>query len=376
MTKIKIFVSLFTVGALVSACTQNKKEVMGDDVLSMIVGTYTGTGSHGIYSFHFNQATSDYELLDSCSLVNPSYLTISADGKFIYAVNEIDDSIPSVTSLAFNGESGAFKVLNSQPTMGTSPCYIATNGTVVTTANYGGSMSVFPIEPDGTLGAMQYFYEGKLGGPDTTRQEVPHIHCTEFTPDNKLLLASDFSADKLKVFRVDDHGGIFPIITDDDDTMAIELDADSGPRHIVFSSDGKFAYVLGELSGVVTVLENDSDTYKPIQTIAADEWNGRGAGDIHISPDGKFLYASVRLINDGIAVFSIDHETGLLSKIDYTRTGAHPRNFNITPNGKYLLCACRDTNSIDIFEIDITTGKLTATDRSISLPKPVCIKFE
>lgn len=350
-----------------TACTDNK-----DYELRMLVGTYTDTGSHGIYSLAFNQATGYFEMLDSCCLVNPSYLTVDTTGSRVYAVTETSDSTAALSALAFDKIPGSFTLLNSQPTVGTDPCYVATNGHVAVTANYGGSMSVFPLAPDGSLAPLSQLVEGSTGGPDTLRQIKPHVHCTEFSPDGTQLMASDFSADRLLLFPVDGNG---LVVTDSTRTMAIDVEPDTGPRHIVFDASGRFAYMLGELSGRVSVLEKEADGYAVVQVIEADPLHGRASGDIHLSPDGQFLYASVRRANDGIAIFKVNPSNGLLTAVGYQTTGLHPRNFAITPNGSYLLCACRDSNSIEIFKRDAHTGLLASTGRTIDLPKPVCIKF-
>lgn len=344
--------------------------------MRMAVGTYTDTGNYGLYSFKFDEETADFMMLDSCKLTNPSYLTFSKDGKFIYSVNETPDEKASVSALAFNYESGRFSFLNSEKTLGTDPCYIATNGKVVVTANYGGSMSIFPLEENGRLLPLSQLFEGTIGGPDTLRQNTPHIHCVEFSVDGNHLYATDFSADRLLVYKIIDDGRrVEPLITDSARQLAIELDPDNGPRHIVFDKDGNHAYVIGELSGKITVLEKKGDSFIVQQVIEGDPAKGRGSADIHISPDGGFLYASNRLINDGISIFKIDPDTGELKSIGYQKTGRHPRNFIISPNGRYLLCACRDSNEIEIFRVDETTGLLTDTGKTIKLPQPVCIKF-
>lgn len=350
-----------------TACTENK-----DYELRLLVGTYTDTGSHGIYSYAFNQETGYFEALDSCHLVNPSYLTPDSAGTRVYAVTETSDSTASVTALAFDRIPGSFSVINSQPTIGSDPCYIATNGHVVVTANYGGSMSVLPLNADGSLQPVSQLVDGSIGGPDTLRQITPHVHCTEFTPDGSQFMVSDFSADRLLVFDVDNNG---MIVTDSLHTVAIDVESDTGPRHVVFDASGRYGYMLGELSGRVSVLERSADSYHVVQSIEADPLHGRASGDIHLSPDGRFLYASIRRANDGIAIFSVNPDNGLLTAVGYQTSGIHPRNFVITPNGKYLLCACRDSNNIEIFERNETTGKLTATGRTIQLPKPVCLKF-
>lgn len=342
----------------------------------MVVGTYTDTGSHGLYSLTFNEDTGTFNILDSCKLINPSYLTFSEDCKFIYSVSETEDGASSASALSFDIDSGAISLLNTENTEGTSPCYIATNGKVVVTANYGGSMSVFPLQPDGKLSPLSQLFEGSTGGPDSIRQNTPHVHCAEFSVDGNNLFATDFSADRLLVFKVDEGGKkIEPLVTDSAFRFAIELDPDNGPRHIVFDKSGNHAYVIGELSGKITMLRKEGDIFTVKQVVDGDPAKGRGSADIHISPDGRFLYASNRLINDGIAIFKIDRHSGELTYVGYQTTGLHPRNFAITPNGKYLLCACRDTDEIQIFSIDETTGLLTDSGSKIRLPHPVCVKF-
>ena len=153
------------------------------------------------------------------------------------------------------------------------------------------------------------------------------------------------------------------------------MKAGSGPRHLTFSPNGHYAYLINELSGTVIAFEYKDGDLKEMQTIAADTVNAQGSADIHISPDGKFLYASNRLKADGIAIFNIHPDNGMLSKAGYQLTGIHPRNFIITPNGKYLLVACRDSNVIQVYERDADTGLLTDVQQDIKVDKPVCIRF-
>ena len=155
-----------------------------------------------------------------------------------------------------------------------------------------------------------------------------------------------------------------------------QLPDGEGPRHTEFHPNGRFAYVIGELSGNISALKwkNNGDL-ELIQTISADSLHAAGSADIHLSPDGKYLYASNRLKGDGIAIFKVDSSNGMIKKIGYQPTGIHPRNFAISPNGKYLLCACRDDNKIQLFQIDPSSGTLVKMDKEIKLHQPVCLKF-
>jgi len=253
--------------------------------------------------------------------------------------------------------------------MGGDPCYVATNGKTVLTANYsGGSMSVFNLTQQGTKPELATRFLGTTGGPDLTRQDMPHVHCACFTPDGQYALATDFSADRILSYRLAGQKLIA-------NGVAANVSADSGPRHLVFSSNGRFAYLMSELSGKVTVFSYAHGRLKVLQEIVSDSVGARGGADIHLSPDGRFLYSSNRLKAEGIAIFAVNSQTGLLSRVGYQPTAAHPRQFNITPNGRYLLCCCRDSNKIQVFRRDKYTGLLTDTHNDITVSKAVCVQF-
>lgn len=357
--------------SLCVACSSPKKRVNPSNVeeLSMLIGTYTDGESKGIYSYRFNQETGDAVALSSVEVPNPSYLTPSADGSLVYAVSEMNDSTAALNAFAFERASGTLRLLNRFPTLGADPCYVATNGREVLAANYsGGSMTVFPLKADGSLEPADTLFEGGVGGPDVLRQATPHLHCAVFSPDGKYIFATDFSADRILRFVL--HlNSIIPHLAEE----SVMLNPDFGPRHLIFSPNGKNAYVIGELSGDVTAFSYDDGKLSPIQTIAADTLRARGSADIRLSPDGRYLYASNRLRGDGIAIFEVNPSDGSLAKVGYQPTGAHPRNFAITPNGKYLLAACRDDNVIQVFERNAETGFLTDTHKDIHLSKPVCV---
>ena len=338
--------------------------------LTMLVGTYTDGGSQGIYSYHFNQETGEAKLLDSLALRNPSFLTISHDGTLVYAVSETNDEKASLNTIRLNCSNGNMRLLNTVPTEGADPCYVATNGKYALTANYsGGSMSVFKLSHQGTKAELATRFLGATGGPDQTRQDTPHVHCSYFTPDGKYALATDFSADRILSYQLTERGVI-------GNGVAAHVSADSGPRHLVFSSNGRHAYLMSELSGKVTVFSYHEGKLKKLQEIVSDSVGARGGADIHLSPDGKFLYSSNRLKADGIAIFTVDQQTGLLTRIGYQPTGAHPRQFNITPNGQFLLCCCHDSNCIQVFRRDMKTGMLTDTHQDIRVSKAVCVQLK
>lgn len=359
-------------GLSIAACSPQKGAEGQEEELAMLVGTYTNGSSRGVYTFGFNQETGKATPLDSIALSNPSFLTVSANGQRVYAVSEMSDGASALSALTFNRQTGSLSLLNTLPTEGASPCHVSTNGEIVLTANYnGGNLTVFPLNTtDGSLKPAAVHFEGATGGPDTERQGTPHMHCTMFSPDGKFIFATDFSADRLLRFKLQE-GQQLPQA----DGVAAHIEADSGPRHLTFSPDGRFAYLISELSGKVTAFSYAEGQLTQIQSIAADHAAARGSADIHLSPDGRFLYASNRLKEDGVAIFSVDSQSGLLTPAGYQKTDPHPRNFNITPNGKYLLVACRDSNVIQVYRRNPDNGLLTDTRQDILIDKPVCIQF-
>ena len=362
------------IGALMlCACTSMKqKETM--EKMYLMVGSYATPEEEGIkvYAWDGEKGEAAY-VCGLKGISNPSYQVVSADGKRVYSVGEDDGLTSTAHALSFDKSQGRLALMNTQLTQGGAPCYInlSPHEDYVVTANYmGGSISVLPLEMSERLGenVSTFAFEGE--GVLKERQSQPHLHCVEFTPDGKFLLANDLGTDKIHVFPLAADGKL-----DDKATFDVELEAGSGPRHLCFSKDGRFSYLINELSGKVTVLSYEGETLTPIQYIEADTVNAQGSADIHLSPDGKFLYASNRLKADGIATFSVHQETGMLTKAGYQLTGIHPRNFIITPDGRFLLVACRDRNLVQIFRRDEKTGLLVDTGKTIETSKPVCLKF-
>lgn len=364
--------------AVETAGTLLEKAAVGD--LFLIVGTYTSEmGSKGIYLYRFNTLSGQSDSVSMVEVENPSYLTLSPDEKFVYAVGENDGGRSAVYAFSFNKEEGVLSEIDSSSTLGEGPCYITIhrNGKDLHTANYsGGSITSFHIDIEGHLGAATGVLQFKGNGSDNERQKRPHIHSVRYSPDGQFLFATDLGTDKLYRFTVQDTPFEGQPVLQQNSLREFMLPPGTGPRHFDFHPDGgKFLYVLGELSGEVVLFEYNRGELTQKQVIAADTLGARGSGDIHISPDGRFLYSSNRLKGDGLAIFSIDPDNGILTKVGYQLTVKHPRNFVITPDGNYLLVAGRDDDQIQVFAVDKTIGLLTDTNQSISISKPVCLKF-
>lgn len=343
------------------------------DKMYLIAGSYAPASAEGIRVFTFDQSDARCRYISGLKgIENPSYLTVSQNGKHVYAVAENDSLISTANALGFDKQSGRLTFQNARATQGAAPCNITLSPReqYVVTANYnGGSITLFPLNKEGELEPgrlVRFSGRGIVAG----RQEQPHLHCAAFTPDDRLLLANDLGTDKIHIFSLDKQG--MPVLSRAYD---LSLKPGSGPRHLCFAPNGRFAYVITELSGEVVTLSYKEGTLTPVQYIKADSLDAQGSADIHISPDGRFVYASNRLKGDGIAIFKVNPTDGKLTKVGYQPTGLHPRNFVLTPNGKYLLVACRDTDEIRIYRRDFKTGLLRDTGRSIRMSKPVCLKF-
>lgn len=362
-----------------SDTTNMSAETISDETsLYLLVGTYTTGESEGIYVYQFDTVSGFSKYKSVVKVTNPSYLTINKEGTHVYSVSETGDAKAATNAFVFDKKDGTLKLLNSQLTGGADPCYIELDktGKHVVTANYsGGSITAFNINGDGTLttAAQLIRFTGK--GADAERQKAPHLHCVRYSPDGKFLFADDLGTDKIHKFTINegDEGNYLKVGT----PAAFDVAPGSGPRHLDFHPNGKYAYLISELSGAVIAFNYDANAgnLTQIQTIQADTLGAKGSADIHVSPDGKFLYASNRLKGDGIAIFSINQADGKLTKVGYQETGVHPRNFVITPNGKFLLVASRDNDVIQIFLIDRVTGLLENTYKDIELDMPVCLKF-
>lgn len=346
----------------------------------LFIGTYSTGDSKGIYVYDFDSGTGALKPLGYAdSVENPSYLTISSNGKYLYAVNETGGEKPgSASSFSFNKKTGHLKFLNTQTTSGDHPCYIDINreGDYVVAGNYsGGSLALFPVK-DGRLQPAVQVIQHTGNGANKMRQEKAHVHATMFSPDNKYVLVPDLGIDKVMVYPFD-RKATQPL--NKDAANAVNITPGSGPRHISFHPNKKFVYLVEELSGTVTGFEFRDGNMNRIQTINAhptDYTEAKGSADIHISPDGKFLYASNRAASNTIGIFSIDQTSGHLSNVGFQSTlGNTPRNFSIDPSGNFLLVANQQSNNIIVFKRDKETGLLKETGITAEVPSPVCLKF-
>lgn len=360
---------IFTIFALATLQAQKNK-------LNLIVGTYTNScDSKGIYVYEFDSKTGDFSIKSNTeNIINPSYLAVSNDNKFVYSVSE-NDKKSSVSAFGFNSKSGKLDFRNHQNPNGLNPCYIINDEINVITANYSsGDISVLGKNSDGSIGEVKQVVQHTGKGINARRQEAPHAHMVYFSPNKKYVLANDLGTDNVYVYQYNPNGGkeILKL------KSRIDIKPGSGPRHLTFSKNGKQVYLLQELDGTITTFNYADGILLKVSetTVVAQDFKGDiSAADIHISPDGKFLYATNRGTANDISAFKISRN-GKLKFVQRTSTlGKGPRNFTVDPTGNFLLVGHQYTNDIVIFKRNKKTGSLSATGKKIELCSPVCLVF-
>jgi 6-phosphogluconolactonase len=354
-------------------------QTLTDTSYNLLIGTYTKAGkSDGIYVYEFNSETgkSTYRA-EAAGIKNPSFLTVSEDRKHVYSVNEIGAGNGGVSAFSFDAGTGKLDYINSIGSGGNGPCYISVDKTkkYVFVGNYsGGSLAAVPIKPDGSLGAsiQSIRHEGKSIAPE---QQGPHVHASVLSGDNNFLYVPDLGTDKIHVYTVDVSK---PNPLEPSAPPYVQVKRGSGPRHFTFHPNNKFAYSIQELMGIVTFFEYDNGQLKTMQSVDLVSINSNGpadAADIHISPDGKFLYGSLRGNINELVIYAIN-EKGMLTFVGRQSTlGKVPRNFAIDPTGNFLLVGNSGNDEIVVFKRNKATGLLTPTGETIQVGSPVCLKF-
>ncbi len=349
----------------------------------VFVGTYTepeGSQSEGIYVYRMNPSSGELTFLRAVKeVLNPSYLAFHPQQGFLYAVNEVQTYRKQNGGgvSAFSVASDEIRYLNDQRSNGSDPCYVSVEqtGRFALVANYtSGSVAMFPIQSDGKLRPASDVIQHAGSSVHPDRQTGPHAHCILPDPTNRFAIAVDLGLDKLLVYQLDLEAGKLSKHTE------IEIQAGAGPRHLTFHPNGPYAFLINELNATVISYRYDSKrgTFEELQTVPALPEGFKGenlCADIHVSPNGKYLYGSNRG-HDSIVCFRIDENTGRLTYQHHTLTGGRePRNFAIDPTGTFVLVANQKTNNIVSFKIDAESGELSRTIHEMEISMPVCLKF-
>ncbi len=336
----------------------------GGEQLRLIIGTSTDGTSEGIYTYTFDSSTAKVVPSSMATIQNPTFMAQSEDGRHIYSVSELDSLSAEVVGFHYDYNTNSLKEHSRQKIYDAYPCHIIAGDDFIATANYGGgSITTLPLDRSGDIDISKLYSISFRDG-----EGASHLHC--LVQRDSTIYATDLGKDMIYQFRRD---GL-----DLRSVAATKTPKGTGPRHLTLSPDGKRAYLIGELSGRVIVYDIDSSgALVESSSAVSDSVGGGGSADIHISSDGKFLYASNRLKSDGISTFSIDSRSGALTKIDYTLTGIHPRNFTLSPDEAYLLVACRDSDVVQIYSRNTETGLLSymGEEFDIELSRPMFVKF-
>ncbi len=378
-TNFKNFTRLIFVAFLMISILNSCKETADKKVTLLFVGSFTDKKpGEGIHVYEFDSKTGNTTLTYTLdSITNTSFQRLSPNGKYLYSVVE--------SQMKYNGKVAAFKVdainkkielLNIQDCGGVNPAHLEIDktGNYLVNSNYSdGSLSLFKLLKDGKLSKVKQVLQFKDSSIVKDRQQSSHIHSSNFSPDNKYLFAHDLGADKIRKFTFDNA------IDSLKKQQEIKTKLGSGPRHFTFHPNGKFGYLVNELSGKIDVYRYKNGNLNFIEDYATyqQKQDIYRTADIHISTDGHFLYASNRgPKEDSIVVFLINKNSGKLQLIEHTSTGGnHPRNFAISPNGNFLMVANQFTNNITIFNRNSKTGKITQLPNQIKVNSPSSIQI-
>jgi len=343
------------------------------------LGTYTkNTTSQGIYRIHLDAATGALSApVLAAEATDPSWITLTPNKKFLYTIH---GSPAQAIGFAVDATTAELRPLASNSPFGGAnpPSHLAVDqtGQVLLTANYrDGYVAAIPIHADGSLGTPRAtHHEGT--GPNPARQDKPHVHSVTVSPDNRFVVVVDLGLDKVFSYALEPATAT---LTPAEFPFAM-TDPGAGPRHFKFSSDGRHGYVINEMGGSITVFDYDAahGTLTPKQTIStlpADFCGLKWNAEVRIHPNGRFLYASNRT-HDSIAAFGIEETSGRLTLLQIIPTGGKsPRNFALSPDGKWLVCGHQDTELVTVFEVNPSSGQLVSTPHHAIVPSVVCVLF-
>lgn len=340
------------------------------------VGTYTKGESKGIYSFAFDSKEAKIENVKvAAELGNPTYLTISRDNRYLYAVSKEGEN-GGVAAFKLNSANGELSAINSQVLAGSPPCHVSVDSEnrYVFSANYhkGTVESHLINQADGSVQPAASIIKHEGSGPDP-RQEKPHTHFAGVTPNEKYLAVVELGTDSLITYEVNNQGKLTEV-------SRLVTPPGSGPRHLVFHPNNKFAYIMTEFSSEVIFLSfNPKDGHftekQYISTLPADFTENNQGSAIHISSDGRFVYAGNRGHNS-IAVFSVNQDSGELTFVERTSSeGDWPRDFSLDPSEKFMVGSNQESSNLVLYSRDVNSGKLTLLQSDINVPYPVCIQF-
>lgn len=345
--------------------------------LTFFIGSYTqflspeivGSGD-GISTVQLNEETGELSVLHTKKTINPSYLAISADNKYLYCNTEVvEEENPVVQAYSINDDF-SLEFMNEQPIKGGCPCHLEVlNNRVLVACYISGNMLEYPLDKSGNLKECTKNHQHSGSSINLERQEAPHAHHVAIHPINGDVYVCDLGIDMVKAYEFVE-GKLVPNLNKD-----IAIAKGGGPRHLVFDHDGSLGYVINELTSAISVLKNNAGIFEEIgayESLPESYKDTPSASAIRIHPNGKFLYVANRKF-DAITIFKIDGQ--VLELIDHIKTGGKEiREFNVSPSGKWLVACHQNSNDTIVFNIQ-DNGKLTEVYRTQEVKTPVCIAF-
>ncbi|WP_140485038.1 lactonase family protein [Flavobacterium sp. GSA192] len=344
-------------------------------------GSYTPDKSaEGIYIYQLDTIKGKLSKITSISNIsNPSYLSISNEGQFIYACTESKTpNAGSVSSFKFDPQNKSLTFLNSQKTNGENPVYLSLDhtGKWLVDANYtGSSISIFPIAEDGKINPIVQHIPFTEGSINPERQKSSHVHSVFFSPDNNYIISPDLGTDKIRIFPFDNNKKE-PL--DISNSNFVKSTPGSGPRHFAFHPNKKWGYSIEEIAGAISSYTFEKGQLNLIERIkiqSKKESKDFGSAEILISSDGKFLYVSNRGIENSISIYGIQKNGTLKSVATQSSLGNHPRNFAISPSGKFLIVANMNSENVIVFKRNPKTGLLKKVSE-LKLKNISCVKIK
>ena len=358
----------------------------------LLVGTYTAGQSKGIYLYDFDTSTGHISAAPQqvTPAENPSWLTLSADHRFLYAVNENGDGqrdpVGRVSAYALDPANGHLRFLNRTSSLGAEPTQssLSKDGHYLFVANYsvsadpGGTLAVLPVAGDGTLGPVTQIKTHRASMVNAERQASPHVHSVVSSPDGRIVYAQDLGADRIYAYRYDPANRENPL-----SALKVQpflaLPPGSGPRHLVFAADGRHAYLTLEMAGQVAVLDTAGGklAVKQLLALAPKGFKGKvGAGALHFSPDGRFLTVTDRGTDNQLVTFAVSPTDGTLRLASrHSTQGQSPREFGFSPDGRFVLVANQQSNAISVFRRDPASGAVGALVQTLKIDQPSDLKF-
>jgi 6-phosphogluconolactonase len=384
MNKMSCLKNLFSSIIWLSALWLNPSFAQSNKEM-LYVGTFAERESKGIYVFEFDRTESKLTLVQTISdRESPNYLDLHPNGRYLYAVNRQgtveNPEEGSLSTFQVNQKTGELKLIGTQPSGGVSPCHISVDpkGRLVYISHYLSShMSVFSLNEKGQIGKLVYSKKFEGSGANPERQKESHMHSIIPTADGKYVYASDLGTDLIHQYSINGKSGKAEVELLD----SYQVTPGSGPRHFTIHPDGKFSFSVEELTSTVAMYSIESKSGKlelkdrGEMIVPADTFSGSNtAADIQITPDGKFIYASNRGL-DNIAIFSFDEKSEKITYIGQESShGKHPRSIEMDKFGEFFFVTNRDTDNLLILKIDKNTGLLSTTGIEVKVPGAVVVK--